>query len=223
MRVGIIQSNYIPWRGYFDLIASVDVFIFHDDAQYTKQDWRNRNRLRLRDGLHWITVPVKAHPVDTAIDQIEIDGREWQAKHERMMEQALRSAPYYMHAKALWEVAKDGHRTLSDLNQELIRRVCMYLGISTRFLNARDLCVRGSKTDKVLGIVKAVGGTTYLSGPAAAVYLDVERMNRHGIEVEWMRYRNDPYPQQFAGFEPAVSILDTIANVGAMRQERMAA
>ena len=58
-KVAILQSNYIPWKGYFDIIASVDEFIIFDDMQYTKRDWRNRNKIKTPQGLQWLTIPVK--------------------------------------------------------------------------------------------------------------------------------------------------------------------
>ena len=57
-KVAILQSNYIPWKGYFDIIASVDEFIIFDEMQYTTRDWRNRNRIKTQNGLKWLTIPV---------------------------------------------------------------------------------------------------------------------------------------------------------------------
>jgi hypothetical protein len=197
--------------------------VFHDDVQYTKQDWRNRNKLKLRDGLHWLTVPVKAHGVETAIDQVEIAGYGWIREHERMIHESLGRAPYYCEAQKLWWAVQDRYRHLSEMNQSLIKGISEYLGLKTQFINARNLGLTGRKTDKILGIVKAIGGTTYLSGPAAQDYLDVEKLNDAGIKVEWMQYRNEPYPQQYEGFEPTVSVLDTIANIGGLTHARRAA
>lgn len=215
MRVGVIQSNYIPWRGYFDFIASVDVFVFHDCVQYTKQDWRNRNRLKFPEGVRWLTVPVKAHPVHTAINEVEIAGSEWLRAHEAMIERSLGKCPHFKAARALWSVAKRPHRTISELNQALIRNIADYLGIRTRFVNSRDFSLTGAKTERLLQIMKKLGATTYLSGPAAKAYLDERAMNEAGVKVDWMRYRPS---------EP-VSVLDAIAHRGseAMQEERLAA
>ena len=233
MRIGIIQSNYLPWRGYFDFIASCDVFIFHDDIQYTKQDWRNRNLLKMPDGrLQWITVPVKQHVFDTSVDRIEIDNSnkaEWIWRHRQMLLSSLEKAPYWEDAFSLFShlhMDPSMHRWsyLSNMNQYLIARICEYLGISTKLVDARTLARTGRKTEKILALCHAVGakrGDIYLSGPAARQYLDDGLLARHGLGVEWKTYDYPPYPQQWGAFEGGVSILDLIANVGKRARQFM--
>ena len=58
-KIAILQSNYIPWKGYFDLINMVDEFIIYDDVQYTKNDWRNRNKIKTSQGIQWLSIPVR--------------------------------------------------------------------------------------------------------------------------------------------------------------------
>jgi hypothetical protein len=208
----VIQSNYIPWRGYFDFIRSVDLFVFHDDLQYTKQDWRNRNRLRVPAGTAWLTVPVKKSPADTSIDEIETCGS-WRVEHEKQLKQHLGNAPHFAIAFALWRGSAS--RFLGEMNRSLITRICEYLGIRTPLLHSRELGLSGGKTERLVQLMQRVGGKTYVSGPAAKDYLEVQMMNDAGIAVEWKTYGPyKDYPQQYSGFEPAVSILDLIANVG---------
>lgn len=212
MVVGVIQSNYIPWRGYFDFIASCDLFVFYDDVQYTKQDWRNRNRIRTETGTEWITVPVKHDRVDMRIDEIETVG-EWRPDHERRLKHHLRDAFYLQDALELWRSSSS--RFLSEMNRAIILRICEYLRIRTPTLCARELKLTGSKTDRLIQLMKRVGGKTYLSGPAAKAYLDVEKMNEAGFGVEWKTYGPYPeYKQQYPGFDPAVTMLDLLAHKG---------
>ena len=220
MRLSVCQSNFLPWRGYFDLIRCADVFVFHDDIQYTKQDWRNRNRLKMNDGTHWFTVPVKKHPTDTAIDHIEIDGHSWVNQHRGMIASSLSLCPHYRDVLPLIkDLEKFTH--LSAMNQELIRRICFYLGIHTQRMDARPMGLTGKKTEKILAICKYLGADTYISGPAARQYLDVDLLENHGIKTEWKDYNYLSYPQPWGAFDGAVTILDLIANLGPEAQNNI--
>lgn len=214
MRIAALQSNYIPWRGVFDMINSVDLFIIHDDIQFTKQDWRNRNKIRTEKGSEWLTVPVKKAPTETAIDCMEIAGESWRDDHRRKLAAHLGKAPYFHHAEEIWEKGTEGHAFLSLMNIDLISRVCWYLDIETRLISSRPLGITGAKTERIAQMMEKFGGTTYVSGPAAKVYLDVDRLNAMGVEVEWKKYDYQPYQQQYPGFDGAVTVLDLIANVG---------
>lgn len=216
MRIGILQSNYIPWRGYFDFINSVDLFIFHDDIQYTKQDWRNRNKIKTDKGLEWLTVPVKKAPTETPIDRIEIAGEEWRTDHRRKLGQHLGKAPHFKDAIQLWEKATRNQTFLSDMNIALITDICFYLGIHTSWVRSRHLGITGVKTERIAQMMRKFGGTTYVSGPAAKCYLDVQGLADMGVEVEWKDYNYLPYPQQYGDFqfENTVTVLDLIANLG---------
>lgn len=212
MRLGVIQSNYIPWRGYFDFIRSCDVFVLYDCVQYTKQDWRNRNKVKLNDGLHWISVPVKYDHVHTPINEIPIIGRDWRPYHKGVFENAFRRCPHAKEAISLWESVDEP--MLSPLNQRLIQAICDYLEIKTPLLDSRQFGLEGVKTERLITLCRKVGADTYLSGPAAKGYLDVASMNDAGIRVEWKEYHYDPYPQPWGAFEGAVTVLDLIANTG---------
>ncbi|HST44289.1 MAG TPA: WbqC family protein, partial [Luteimonas sp.] len=130
MRVAILQSNYIPWKGYFDLIGSVDEFILYDDAQYTKNDWRNRNRIRTPQGSAWLTVPV-GQGIHRRIRDVVLPDARWQARHWRTLEANYRRAPCFDEvAQALagyWLARR--HASLSELNRALLSAVCGLLSI----------------------------------------------------------------------------------------------
>lgn len=66
--IAILQSNYNPWKGYFDLIALADIFVIYDEVQYTKNDWRNRNHIITLQVVQWITIPVKHDSLNQRID-----------------------------------------------------------------------------------------------------------------------------------------------------------
>lgn len=215
MRVGIIQSNYVPWRGYFDFIASVDVFVIYDDVQYSTGSWRNRNQLKTQGGLKWLTVPVKKK-LGLAIDETEIEhAHPWVEQNRGLIKASLGKCRHYGDASRLWEKGvAPGDRTISELNVRLIRLVCDYLGIRTPLRMSREFRLTGAKTERLIQLLTQIGATTYVSGPAAKGYLENDRFRDAGIRLEYKSYDYAPYPQQFGEFAGAVSILDLIANEG---------
>lgn len=216
MRVGIIQSNYIPWRGYFDFIDSVELFIFHDDLRYTKGDWRNRNKIKTANGLKWITVPVKYHKTSQLICETQIDySTNWQVTHRNQLQTNYMAAPFFKDMLAIWEEGvMHGDLTISQLNVRLIMLICSYLRITTPLVMSSDYRVMGTKTERLIRLLKEVGATVYLSGPSAKNYLDENLFQGNGISLEYKTYDYKPYPQLWGEFEGAVTVLDLIANCG---------
>lgn len=216
MRVGIIQSNYVPWRGYFDFIDDCDVFILFDDVQYTDRDWRNRNKLKTPQGPVWITVSLQGGARDRLVQDVVIDWQtDWAARHLNLLRQHYGTAPH--HAEIAAEVAEIFARRparLSELNHALIARANARLGITTPLIDAVSLPGRGRKTERLISLVEAVGGTSYLSGPAAQSYLDLDAFREAGIGLEYKSYDYEPYPQLWGAFEGGVSVLDLLMNTG---------
>ncbi|MBJ7432720.1 MAG: WbqC family protein, partial [Gemmataceae bacterium] len=94
--VAILQSNYIPWKGYFDLIRSVDEFILYDEVQYTRRDWRNRNKIKTADGTQWLTVPVEVKgKYFQKINETLISESGWEKNHWTRICSAYSKAPYF--------------------------------------------------------------------------------------------------------------------------------
>lgn len=217
MRVVINQSNYIPWKGYFDLINDADLFIFLDDVQYTKNDWRNRNRIKSPNGLHWLTIPIGS-PTSKRIDEVALPLTDWREKHWRSVVCAYSRTPFFsQYAAWLRETYFDlKHTTLSELNQYLIRTIALqFLGINTEFTNSREISGHGTKTDRILALLKGVGAKTYISGPAGKNYLEEAKFLENGIKLIWKDYSAYPQYDQFQPpFEHAVSILDMIFHLG---------
>src|SRR5215467_3993728 len=147
-KLAIVQSNYIPWKGYFDLIAAVDEFILYDDAQYTKNDWRNRNRIKTPRGVEWLTIPIGPH-IHQRIRDVELPDARWQARHWKTLEANYRRAPHFAEMASVLEplYLRRSHSHLSALNRELIEIVCRYLGISTRISNSGDYALAEGRTD----------------------------------------------------------------------------
>jgi hypothetical protein len=215
--VAIVQSNYIPWRGYFDLINSVDEFILYDDMQYTKRDWRNRNRIKSRDGLIWLTIPVlvKGKYFQKIKDTVVAD-HEWSKEHWRSIVHNYSRAKYFSEHKALFEELYSGSEDkLSRINYRFITAICRMLGISTAISWSMDYHLSGEKTERLVDLCRQAGAANYISGPSAKAYLDEELFRLQGIAVSYMDYSGYPeYRQLYPPFEPAVSIIDLIFNAG---------
>ena len=216
MRVGVIQSNYLPWRGYFDFIDAVDLFVIHDDLQYTKGDWRNRNRIKTPHGTRWITVPVHHERTSQLICETAIDhSRDWRREHRQMIEANLAAAPFLVDVVGLLQPVWDArHATISQLNVAMLSAVCGYLGIRTPMRMSSEFALRAARTERLIELLTKVGATTYVSGPSARAYLDERKFRDVGIRLEYKAYDYTPYRQCWGPFEGAVSIVDTIANCG---------
>lgn len=216
MRVGIIQSNFLPWRGYFDFIREVDLFIVHDDLQYTKGDWRNRNKIKTPRGAEWITVPVKYQRTSQSIEETAIDySTAWAQKMLNRIRESYRSAPYFQsYYPELKEILLDPATTISDLNLRLIQWVCIHLDIQTPIRMSHEYEPQGAKTGRLIGILQKTGADTYLSGPAAQSYLVPEMLEAAGIKLEYKRYDYPEYDQLYPPFDPHVSILDLLFMAG---------
>ena len=216
MKIAAIQSSFIPWRGYFDFIASVDMFVFYDDVQYSKGGWRNRNKIKTPKGTEWVTVPLAHAGLDLLVREAKIDySQDWTKKLIGSLSANYgRTAFLNTIFELLVEIETARHEKLSSLNIELTKKICEYLGVATPFMNSSELSLVGAKTDRLIDLLKKLNATTYLSGPSADVYLDKEAFRRHGIRLVYKSYDYDPYPQLWGPFEGAVSILDLIANCG---------
>jgi hypothetical protein len=216
-RVAILQSNYIPWKGYFDIIHDVDLFIFYDDVQYTKNDWRNRNRVKAVGGVEWLTIPVGSSESRRICD-VELGDPAWQAKHWRTLQQNYSKCRHFDRYRPYFEHVYLGTswRSLSALNQALIRDIAVeFLGVGTRFVDSRNFEAGGQKLERLLELVKQTAASTYVSGPSAKNYIDPDRFAALGVELVWKDYAGYPeYPQRYPPFEHGVSILDLLFNTG---------
>jgi hypothetical protein len=224
-KVAVVQSNYIPWKGYFDLMARVDEFVLYDDVQYTRRDWRNRNRLKTPQGVQWLTIPVQVKGrYLQRIDETFVSDPNWSERHWATLEGWYSKAPYFSSYKSLLEdmYKNTRERKLSAINRRFLQTLRDALGIDTPLSSSSDYPGEGRKTERLLSICRASGATHYLSGPAAREYLDEDAFATAGIAVEWMSYEGYPeYPQLHPPFEHAVSVLDLLLNVGERAPEYM--
>lgn len=223
-RLVILQSNYLPWLGYFDLMRRADIFVILDIVQYSKNDWRNRNRIKTPKGPQWLTIPVTfSLSAATPIDEIRVADHSWAERHISLLRQ------YYQRAEAFplqssWlfdELRQLGAESLlSIINTRLLTEFAKRLGIGTPILHSSKILDRAeliamSPNERLIALCGELGATHYLSGPAAKAYLDVGKFSESGVTVEWMSYEGYAPHRQIGGqFEPRLSIVDALFNLG---------
>lgn len=215
--VAVIQSNYIPWKGYFDIIHDVDLFLFYDDVQYTKRDWRNRNKIKTPQGPCWLTIPVGSS-MSRLVCEVEPVHSRWAEKHWSTIKQTYSKTSYFKQYQDFFEYVylEKEWTNLSELNQFLIRTISVdFLAIKTEFKDSREFVVIDQKLDRLINLLQKVGAAAYVSGPSAKTYIDEEVFAESGIELIYKDYSGYPiYPQLFPPFEHNLSVLDLLFNCG---------
>lgn len=224
--VGILQSNYIPWKGYFDIIGLCDEFILYDEMQYTKNDWRNRNKIKTAQGTAWLTIPVDTKgKFSQKINEARVLDHFWCRKHLNALRMNYSRAPFFkMYIDRIEELYRQCEEEdhLSRINYLFLKEICAMLGIDTRISWSTDYELIEGKTERLVQLIKDAGGTQYISGPAAQDYIKEELFKEAGIRLSWMDYSGYPeYPQLFGDFIPDVSILDLLFNVGDAARDYM--
>jgi hypothetical protein len=217
-RVCVVQSCYVPWKGFFDLIGQCDEYVIFDSVQYVKRHWHNRNRIKTANGLEWLTIPVVSKGrFEQPIDEVTIE-KQWAEKHWRALELAYKRAPFFKHhAPAIkrWYELADNKALLTEVNTIFLTGICETLGFKTKITRDTAYPLQGVKTERLVGIVCAAGADRYLCGPSARAYLDETAFRAAGVTPEWMNYDGYPeYKQLHGRFEHAVSVLDLLLNAG---------
>ncbi len=221
MKVAISQSNYIPWKGYFDMIDQADIFVLYDDMQYTRRDWRNRNKIKTAQGLQWLTIPVDVKgKYLQKINETHISDSSWAAKHLRGIELNYAKADQFdtwFPQIENWYEEAGRFTLLSDVNRFFISKICSVLCIDTELVDSRKFDIQGAKTEALISVLEQIEhATEYISGPAAKAYMDLAPFTAKDIDVKWMDYAGYPeYGQQRGAFEHGVSIFDVLLHAGA--------
>ena len=218
-KIALLQSNYIPWKGYFDIINLVDEFVVYDEAQYTKRDWRNRNLIKTKDGLKWLTVPVQVKgKYKQKINETRVYDKDWASKHWKTICHNYSHAGCFEKYKEKFEKAYEavaGMDLLSEINLYFMKFIVEILGIRTEFRQSGQYTLTGNKSEKIISVCKLTGADTYITGPAAKSYIDTQLFKAEGISLVWMDYSGYPeYTQLYPPFSHKVSAIDLIFNAG---------
>lgn len=217
-KIAILQSNYIPWKGYFDIIGSVDEFIIYDEMQYTKNDWRNRNKIKTTNGLIWLTIPVKIEKLNQKINETKIADNKWHIKHKNSLQTNYGKAAKFKECKDfIFNIYEQASRLdyISEINYIFLKEICNFLKISTEISFSSKYNLGEGKTERLINICKQAKANSYISGPSAKSYIQENLFLENNIELKWFDYSNyKEYKQLYPPFEHYVSILDLIFNTG---------
>lgn len=214
MNIVILQSNYIPWKGYFELITDADIFCFYDEVQYTKNDWRNRNQLINNNGPFWLTIPIQKDAVKLKISEVELPKSKWQLDHLNIINQTYKKSTQFDAVfPLLEEIYLNEWNYLSHFNQSFIKKICEFIGIKTKVVNSKDYELKGDKINRLIHLIKQLNGKKYISGPAGKDYLNdfQYHFNENDIELEYKQYGPySTYKQNSKVFNNFVSIIDLL-------------
>ena len=215
----IMQPTWLPYLGYFQLIAAADVFIFLDDVQFARRSWQSRNRILNPAGEEqMLTVPVKKADRDTPIAAIEIDDSQpWRPKHLNALRHAYAARPRFAEGQAFLEeqLALHVNGRLSDLTCGLIETAAGHMGLTTPFVRASALACPGHRSDHLLALCQAVGADAYLSPTGSADYMEEDGVfAAAGFPVRFKAFDMREYPQGREGFTPYMGFIDALMNVG---------
>lgn len=216
MKIAAIQSNYIPWKGYFDIIRRVDAFYLYDCVQFTARDWRNRNRIKTPGGLRWLTIPLTYRRRNERICEKTVADPGWAERHWQTLRHAYAAAPFFSRYQEIFEPLYRGCREpmLSRINQRFLEAINALLGITTPLIPLSEFERTGEKSEDLIKLCREAGASVYLTGPTTRAYLEEARFNAAGIRVEWMEYDYPEYRQLYPPFEHKVSVLDLLFNEG---------
>jgi hypothetical protein len=222
MIVFVHQPEYMPWLGFFDKLARCDTFVIYDDAQYQHGGFHNRNRIRTFKGWEWLTVPI-IHGYPQTIKGVKISGDQWKKKHLTAITQNYEKAPYFKdYFYSIKEAINFDHQLLIDLNMHLISNLAELLDINVNMVRSSDFPYCGNeKNEKLVSMCKFLGAGAYLSGSGGKTYVQEDLFMQANIDVKWHNYEHPTYQQRFSGFEPYMSIIDLLFNVGAKEAKKI--
>ncbi len=213
-----MQPTYLPWAGYLHLMASVDCFVYLDDAQFERSSWQHRNRLLVGGAASWLTVPVLRGFLGETIDQVRVaDNQPWRHKHLGTLAAAYGRHAHYAEVREVIALLEDRDLgALADLNIALLDSMRIQLDIRTPVLRSSRLDAPGTRTDRLIRILEGLGATEYVTPPGALGYLQEDRFTQNcGIRLLVHDFTPVPYPQRGGGaFVSHLSIIDVVAHLG---------
>lgn len=218
--VAIMQPTYLPWLGYFDLIASSQIFVFLDDVEFSRQSWQQRNRIKTSTGVQWLTVPVirKGRSTQKIKDVLINLNAAFHIKHIKTIKQYYSKAPYWeRYSDEFSMILNKQHEYLVELNLDLIGWFCQELGIVTKTIRSSQMnnVENVGKVERLVNICRYLGADHYLSPAGSKDYIDKNNLFiNSGIKLSYQNYIHPTYYQLFSDFIPNMSAIDLLFNEG---------
>ena len=219
-KISIHQPNYLPYLGFFDKMIQSDIFVIYDDAQFNKGDFQHRNRIRILNGWKWLTVPVEKKHIPINDIRIKKDaetrkGLGWFDDHFKEIKNNYIDAPFYRtYEEEIKEIYEGTYDRLIDLNMNFINFLMKAFDIDVEIIFSSNMGLTSKSTQRLVDMVEALDGGVYLSGSAGINYLDVSLFANKGIQVEFQDFNHPVYRQRYEGFEPNMSAIDALLNIG---------
>ena len=218
-KIGIIQPGYLPWLGFFEQIIRCDTFVYLDDVQYTKNDWRNRNRIKTKDGIQWLSVPV-SYKFGQNIKEVHINNSSaWQKKHFQSLKTCYGKSRFFnIYSEELSNIFNKTWSYLIDLDISTIHWLIEKLGLNLKLFLSSELSINTKdKQLRLIEICNALGCNFFYEGRSGQDYIEVELFKNHGITVAFQEYHHPYYNQLWLkeqGFISHLSIVDLLFNHG---------
>jgi hypothetical protein len=219
-KIIITQSNYIPWKGYFTTMKYATHIVLYDDAQYTKRDWRNRNKIITQKGPTWLTIPIDVKgKFNQKVNEAKVKNNQWPIDHWNKIRENYKKAPHFKqyskHFEDIYLKELPKYEYLSDINRFMLVTCVDLLGIDIEILDSREFDIRGGKTGKLINICKDLEAGEYFTGPAAKGYMEENLFDENNIKLTYYDLENFPeYNQSWDGFSHYISVLDMFFNLG---------
>ena len=219
-KIIITQSNYIPWKGYFTTMKKATHIILYDDAQYTRRDWRNRNKIITNQGPSWLSIPIDVKgKFHQKVNEAKVKNQTWPQDHWNKIYNSYNKAPFFHdygdYFKNIYLDELGRLEYLTDINKLMLQKCNDLLGIQINILDSRDFVIRGGKTEKLINICKDLDADEYFTGPAAKNYMDESIFTENNIKLTYYDLDGFPeYQQLWGDFDHHVSVLDMFFNLG---------
>jgi len=215
-KVAIHQPNYMPWIGFFQKMALADVFVILDTVQFSKDSYTQRTKIRTKEGWIWLTIPVERKYYFKPIKDIHLPQDEkWLKKHKKSIVSNYSKCKYF-DDEFVDEYYSGKFGKLQEFNEYGIFYLKDKFGIKTEIIRASELDIDENlkSTDLLVDIVKKIGGDVYISGLGGGKYMDEWKFLMDNIKLEYFDFKPFEYPQRWDGFEPYMSAIDLLFNVG---------
>lgn len=217
-----MQPTFNPWLGYFDLINSVDKFIFLDTVQLNQQSWQTRNKIKVNNKEYLISIPIvkSSSKFDLLIKDTKINETFNFAKKKllKTIYQEYKKSEYFEeNISFIEELINFNTNSLCDYNINIIEKICNKLGIKTELIKASSLeSIDEKKSNLVLTLCKNINAQEYYSPFNAKEYLDKDLIlfKQNSIKVIYQNYKHPVYKQVGGEFIPYIGIFDLILNHG---------
>jgi hypothetical protein len=212
------QPNYLPWIGFFSKVKQSDCLILTDVHPFTKGSVTHRNKIRTGEGWGYLTIPINKKFYNSRICDVELPlDKTWKNNHWLSIVHNYKKTEFFSLYQSFFEkFYESDFENLGKLNQEIILYLleCLKINVPVIIASELNFAPELQKTDLLIALLKAVGADVYLSGPSGRNYLDFGQFPQNNIVLKYFKFQHPVYQQRYPGFEPEMSVIDLLFNLG---------